>query len=87
MEFDAEKILWKNAIVVWCQLFFACFYFVSLATRIVLDIILFFDRIYRIGFYPVTKYLINKTVQLLTGSRFAHKKQAKKARHQTVLVI
>ncbi len=38
------------------------------ATRIVLDIILFFDRIYRIDFYPVTKYLINKTVQLLKGS-------------------
>ncbi len=42
------------------------------ATRIVLDIILFFDRIYRIDFYPVTKYLINKTVQLMTGSRFSY---------------
>ncbi len=40
------------------------------ATRIILDIILFFDRIYRIDFYHVTKYQINKTFQLLTGSHF-----------------
>ncbi len=72
------KIIIKNHIKIIKKKFFHkinCFYYKysyiteliqKLATRIVLDI--FFDRINRIDFYPVTKYLINKTVQLLTGS-------------------